>query len=165
ASENGNAGFAVEYAQADTDSWTELSFIESAGNTKSETGYTYRASDLGFGAFKFRLRQVDVDGSASYSAEVEVSIDVPNEFVLGSPYPNPFNPSASFTLAIKEQQEVRVELYNMLGQMIEVLHDGVLGSNQTHTFSIDGASLSSGMYLVRIAGDNFTTTQTATLLK
>ncbi|NND71248.1 MAG: hypothetical protein HKN43_06695, partial [Rhodothermales bacterium] len=42
ASENGNAGFAVEYAQADTDSWTELSFIESAGNTKSETGYTYR---------------------------------------------------------------------------------------------------------------------------
>jgi hypothetical protein len=49
--------------------------------------------------------------------------------------------------------------------MIEVLHSGVLGADQTHSFSIDGSRLSSGMYLVRVAGDNFSETSTVTLLK
>ena len=165
ASETGSAGFGIEYSAAGNGTWTQIGYVESVGNSNQLETYDFRAPAIGYGSFEFRLKQVDADGSFAYSDIVELSVDVPNSYVLSTPYPNPFNPSAAFTLAISEQQNVRVELYNMLGQLMEVMHSGILDADQTHTFQIDGSTLSSGMYLVRVAGDTFSTTKTATLLK
>lgn len=165
ASESGSAGFQVEYAEAGSDAWTSLGYVESVGNSNETSNYSFTATAIGFGDYRFRIKAVDADGSYGYSDIVELSLDVPDSYVLSTPYPNPFNPSAAFTLAISEEQNVRVELYNMLGQRMEVLHDGALEADQSHTFQIDGSTLSSGMYLVRVAGETFSTTKTATLLK
>ena len=48
---------------------------------------------------------------------------------------------------------------------MRVLYEGTPQTGQMHTVLINGSDLSSGMYLVRVAGQSFVKTQTVTLLK
>ncbi len=105
-------------------------------------------------------------GSAQDAAVVQAE---PNEaaegFLLTAAYPNPFNPSTQFTLTVAREQPVRVEVYNLLGYRVALLHDGVLTAQERHTFTFEADNLPSGLYLIRAAGEQFTSTQRVTLLK
>ena len=96
---------------------------------------------------------------------VEPSAETPESHVLSSAYPNPFNPQSQFTLTVAQVQHVTAELYNMLGQRVTVLFDGRVGTNQAKNITIDGAGLSSGMYIVRVNGETFSDAIGVTLLK
>ena len=164
-SEKGNAGFHVEMRRAGTSTFETLSFVAGAGSTTEATRYRHRTSDLDPGRYSFRLRQVDRDGSASYSAEVEAVVEMAEAFVLESAYPNPFNPQATVRFAVREAQPVRAVLYDVMGREVQVLFEGTAAAGQMQTVRIDGSELSSGMYLVRVAGRSFSRTQTITLVK
>ena len=84
--------------------------------------------------------------------------------LLGRPHPNPFNPQTSFTIALLAEQTISVEVFNVLGQRVDILHNGLLTSGQ-HTFTFDGAGLPSGVYILRASGDGFVETQHINLLK
>lgn len=86
-------------------------------------------------------------------------------FARSSAYPNPFNPQSQFALTVVEDQGVRAELYNTLGQRVATLFEGYVEAGQTQQVMIDGARLPSGMYLVRIIGERFEDTFRVTLLK
>jgi hypothetical protein len=60
-------------------------------------------------------------GSAITSAEDKNSI--PKTFVLGQNYPNPFNPTTTIPFGVPTQSDVRIEVYNILGQSIVKLID------------------------------------------
>ncbi len=160
ASEVGTSGFAVEHKGME--GWDELGFVEAAG---SGSEYSFDTSDLDPGTHSFRLKIVDTDGSFEYSDAVELTVEVPGEYALTDIYPNPFNPTATFTLAVGSTQEVEIGLYNSLGQMVGTLHSGTLSANEQYTFDVDGAGLTSGLYLVQIKGQTFGTTRSITLLK
>lgn len=86
-------------------------------------------------------------------------------FVLSPAHPNPFNPATQFTLSMQATQEVRVEVFNMLGQRVRLLYDGVLEAGEERTFTFDANDLPSGLYLYRAQGKSFVTTRQVTLLK
>ena len=107
---------------------------------------------------------------ASCAMAIEVAIEpgpdgVPGTHNLGNVYPNPFNPQASFTLEVAEQQNVRIALYDALGREVATLHSGSLSAGTIHSFQVDGANLPSGTYLVRAVGERFTDSRQVTLLK
>ena len=54
------------------------------------------------GKYKFRLKQIDFDGTFAYSPEVEAEVKAPNVFSLEQNYPNPFNPSTKIKYTIPE---------------------------------------------------------------
>ena len=58
-----------------------------------------------------------------------------------------------------------VEVYNLLGRRVEVLHNGRLAAAQTYTFTFEASNAPSGIYLIRITGEQFSATQRVTLLK
>src|SRR5690606_3228436 len=155
ASETNNAGFEVEYAVVPAVEtrhgaslpWQRLAFVDGGGTTAEARTYAYRASGLAPGAHRFRLKQVDFDGAFAYSPEVEAVVELPGDYLLSAVYPNPFNPRAAFTLAVRRAQHVTVALYDLLGRRVALLHDGVLEANETYRFDIDGAALASGSYL------------------
>jgi len=89
---------------------------------------------------------------------------MPVGYSLSAVYPNPFNPQARFTLDMKEAQAVRISVFDILGREIQVLHDGSLSAGSTG-FVINGAGLPSGLYVVRAAGETFTTSRRMTLLR
>ncbi len=172
ASETNNAGFEVQHRYVDVDEadktsavFESLGFVEGHGTTLEAQRYTFRVDDLTPGRHVFRLKQVDFDGAFEYSPQIEVSVGMPESFLVSKVYPNPFNPQASLSFGVKQEQEVRVELFNMLGQRVKVLFAGRPAAGTTKTIQIDGSDLRSGVYVLRVQGERFVDTQTITLVK
>ena len=179
ASETGNAGFEIQYtpvhcsntevAQSESDaeveepresSWSRLGFVAGAGTSREEQEYSFRASGLEVGSYQFRLRQVDVDGASAYSDGLDVTVAVPGEYLLGDVYPNPFNPRARFSLAVREEQEIRIDLFDVLGRHVTTLFDDELPANETRHFTVNGDALASGLLLLRVTGQRFAAVRT-----
>lgn len=95
----------------------------------------------------------------------EVASGEPDGFVLSSAYPNPFNPQTSFSLRVEDRQDVKVEIFNLLGRSVKVLFEGTMDADETRTFTFDAGDLPSGIYLYRVRGESFTATRQMTLLK
>ena len=163
AGETNNAGFEVERQEGQA--WRPLGFIEGRGTTTAPQAYTFRAAGLTPGMHRFRLRQVDYDGAFEYSPEVEASVAVPGLFQLTAAYPNPFNPEAAFTLAVQTAQRVHVAVFDVLGRLVAVLHDGLLAAGAAHRFTVGGTGLPGGTYLLGVEGETFRASQHLVLVK
>jgi|GEM_PF-1902377 len=74
--------------------------------------------------------------------------NLPKKFELAPAQPNPFNPSTLIRIELPTIGRVRVELFNLLGQRVALLHDAPLQAGY-HSFTLDGSRLTSGLYLVR----------------
>jgi choice-of-anchor B domain-containing protein len=90
-------------------------------------------------------------------------------YSLGENYPNPFNPTTTISYQISRQSQVRIEIYNMLGQKVRTLlndrkepgaYEAIWnGKNDS------GAQLSSGVYLYRMVAGDFVQTRKMVLMK
>jgi hypothetical protein len=170
ASETNNAGFELQHRYLDEagsskKEFTARAFIEGHGTTTEAQSYSFRLDNLEPGRHVFRLKQIDYDGTFDYSPEIEIAVDLPEAFLISPVYPNPFNPQASFSFSVSRSQQVTVSVYNMLGQRVLTLFDGVAAQGTARTLQIDGSGLESGTYIVRVLGESFVNTQTITLVK
>ena len=102
---------------------------------------------------------------AAAKAAVVEEADQPQTYTLSAAYPNPFNPRTSFSLTVREAQNVRVEVFNLLGLPVKMLYTGPMDAGETRTFTFDAGDLPSGIYLYRVQGKSFTATRQVTLLK
>jgi hypothetical protein len=163
ASETNNSGFTVQQLRNDT--FREIAFVDGAGTTSQPQQYIHRVRNLDAGTYTFRLAQVDFDGTTTLSPSVEVAIPLAQVFALTAAYPNPFRNTARFALEVQETQDVSVTLYNMLGQRIRSVFDGTVRAGTPQALVINGSDLSSGVYVYRIEGRTFSTTQQIALVK
>ena len=109
---------------------------------------------------------IAVTGKGESTQEISSRVvELPDNFVLSSAYPNPFNPTTTLELAIPEQGYVSVKVYNLVGQEVATLIDGIMDATPSHTFQWNAGSLSSGFYLVKAEGSGQVTTQKLMLLK
>ena len=95
---------------------------------------------------------------------VPSTTDLPVEFALSQNYPNPFNPSTKITYSLIHSGEVRLSVYDLLGQEVAVLVNGVQGAG-VHDVAFDGKGLSSGTYFYRLQSAQNVTTKKMLLLK
>lgn len=158
------AGFEVEHQAAGRD-WQSLGFVEARGTAATAQAYQFQATGLLAGAHAFRLRQVDLDGSSTYSATVEVQMTMPEAYRLSAAYPNPFNPTTTLGLTLARSQEVEVGVYDVTGRQVAVLFSGVLTAGTLHHLRFEAAGQPSGLYLLRVQGDQFTATRRLILHK
>ena len=154
ATETGSLGFEVEHRHLD-EAFERVAFVESIGTTSEPQAYQHQVGGLAPGQHVFRLRQVDTDGTFTYSQEVEVTIGLDEQPALAVVYPNPFNPQTTLTLTLAQAQRVQVDVFNALGQRMAVLHEGTLSANTPHRFTFEGAGNASGLYLIRSVGEHF----------
>ena len=187
ASETNNAGFEIQRAETSAavrpihesaqpsaqhtaqpqhqSDWQRIAFIEGAGTTTNPQAYAYRARTLTPGTHHFRLKQIDFDGTFEYSEETTVIIGLNTPYLLTSAFPNPFNPQTNFSLSIATSQHVIIDLYDILGRLVQPVFKGDIPASSTQHFSIDGSRLSSGTYLIRAQGELFSASQHIVLLK
>lgn len=88
----------------------------------------------------------------------------PHTFALAQNYPNPFNPSTSISFQLPSAGEVKLEIFNILGQRVKTLLDQRLEAGQ-HTVTFDGSALASGLYLYRLRADEKTLTRKMVMVK
>ena len=75
-----------------------------------------------------------------------------------------YNPITIKEVSIPLSQRVVLEVYNLLGQKVAVLQDGMLNVG-THSVNFDGRRLGSGVYLYRMTAGSIVLTQKMTLIK
>lgn len=164
ASETNNAGFEVQHAAANG-SFRTVGFVEGAGTTTAAQSYRFRVDDLEAGTHQFRLRQVDVDGTASFSPVRSLTVDMQRVVTMDAIAPNPVSGEASFSFATREAQPVTVTLYNLLGQEVRTLYTGTTRAGQQQPVQIRTGDLPSGTYFVRLDGTSFNETRRVTVLR
>lgn len=163
-SERNNAGFVVEVSSLDL-GFRDMGFVQGAGTILETQEYSFELSDLQPGEYTVRLKQVDFDGTFSYSPEIETTLDVPGQYFLSDAYPNPFNPQTNIQFGVPETQDVSVTLHDISGRLVQTLFEGTLDANDIKSARIDGTALASGIYAVRIAGNSFAGTTKVVLQK
>jgi len=148
ATEVENYGFDIERS-IDNKEWQKLGFIEGHGNSNSPKSYSFSDKNpIGGSKFKYRLKQIDIDGKFEYSDIVEVEI-IPNEFVLYQNYPNPFNSSTLIRYSLPHSSSVEIFVFNTIGEVIkrEVIENQEAGN---YVWRFNGIDLSSGTYFYRL---------------
>jgi hypothetical protein len=88
----------------------------------------------------------------------------PSDFRLGTPFPNPFNPSTHFPLHLVQPMSISIKVFNLAGQEVAVLHDGMLWAG-AHRFEFDGSGKASGVYVAAVESDVELQTQKLLLLR
>ncbi len=157
--------FTVEPTTPDT-----LLFIDS-------TTYLTEGNDL-------HLTLTNVDGSVEIvpfftegSISVSISTDVaddgldglPETYSLSQNYPNPFNPTTTIRFSLPVGGEVRLDVYNVLGQRVRTLVDKFLPAGE-HEAVFDGKNdsggqVATGVYFYRIVTKDFTESKKMVLIK
>lgn len=86
------------------------------------------------------------------------------ELELIGNHPNPFNPMTQIRFYLPDAAHVTIDIYNVLGQRIECVADGVMESGE-HVLEWNGSSVASGVYLYRLTAGDFVDTKKMILLK
>lgn len=164
ATETNNRGFEVQRRTAQNDFKT-IGFVKGNGTTSEKQFYSFddHPEELG-NKIIYRLKQIDLDGSFSYSDVVVVDFTAPLGFELLQNFPNPFNPATQISFTLPGTVPVNLRVYNLLGQEIVTLVNE-LKTPGLHTVNFDASLLPSGVYLYRLEAGSFTATRRMLLMK
>ncbi|NQV49665.1 MAG: T9SS type A sorting domain-containing protein [Candidatus Marinimicrobia bacterium] len=187
-SETENQGFILErrhmIRQAEpVEAWKEIaSFVTDdglvgQGSTTNQTDYYYLDKNVQVGeTYSYRLTDVDYRGNPTYHNDINVTVKAadanlkPGKMTLLPAYPNPFNPEVelAFTLE-KDADAVSLQIYDLHGTLVQTLSTGYHTSG-THSFSwngmdVNGNTVPSGVYLVRLADQDLARIQRITLIR
>ena len=113
--------------------------------TSSTTGYAISSSA---GIYK------TVDAGGPTSIEEKEIENYPLTFSLSQNHPNPFNSSTKIKFDLPKQESVKIEIFNLLGQKIEILVNQYM-SVGSHEIEFVANNLPSGVYLYRIDAGGF----------
>jgi hypothetical protein len=91
--------------------------------------------------------------------EEELQVNQPSSFQLSQNYPNPFNPTTRLSFSLPRSLNVRLEVFNLLGQKVKTLIDQHLSAGR-HSVEWDGTddsrnAVASGIYLYRMRAGDF----------
>jgi len=148
------------------DEWILVGYREGKGTTTEPQHYSYidDISGINATAFEYRLKQVDFDGSYSFSEVIRVDNIAPAEFSLEQNYPNPFNPSTEIKFSIPQTTNITLRVFDIMGREVVTLIDEQMEAGK-HSIVFNAANLSSGVYYYTIITENFIQTNKMILLK
>ncbi|MCZ6776417.1 MAG: T9SS type A sorting domain-containing protein [Ignavibacteria bacterium] len=92
------------------------------------------------------------------------SQEIPKEIVLYQNYPNPFNPVTHIGFTLSKASDVRIEVYNNLGQKITTLLDDQRPAG-LHVVDFEASEFSSGTYFYKIQAADFVQVNKMVLMK
>ena len=164
ATELNNLGFEVE-RKTESANWTDVGFVNGYGTTTENQIYSFVDRNLSPGAYSYRLKQIDFDGSFKYYELAEtIEIGSLKSYSLSQNYPNPFNPSTIISWQAPVAGYNILKVYDELGSEVATLINEELPSGN-YEVEFDATGLTSGIYFYRLQSGEFTETKQMILLK
>ena len=163
ATEVNNQKFEIE-RKSESGRYTTIGSLDGHGTTTETQEYSYIDNNVGSGTFFYRLKQIDFGGHYEYSNEVEIEVTGPLTFSLEQNYPNPFNPSTKIKYSVPEDGNVKLSVYNLVGEEVSVLVDERVNTG-FYEVSFNAANLPSGTYFYRLQTGNSIQTKKMVLMK
>jgi hypothetical protein len=152
ATEKNNMGFEIQRS-SDKVSFAKVGFINGNGTTTEVKRYSFTDNSVLTAKNYYRLKQIDYNGSYHYSPVVEAELGAISSYSLEQNYPNPFNPSTQIKYSLMTNSNVKVTIYNALGETIRELANEVQQSG-VHVMNFNAAGLSSGVYFYSIQANS-----------
>jgi hypothetical protein len=85
--------------------------------------------------------------------------------VLLQNYPNPFNPSTTIAFELPAPSDVRLVLYDLLGQEVATLIDGTRYPTGRHLFELQAPHLAAGTYFYRFTAGEYSMVRKLMILR
>ncbi|OPZ73049.1 MAG: flagellar basal body rod modification protein [bacterium ADurb.Bin478] len=169
-SERDNLGFNIMRADEKEGAYKKINsrLIEGAGNSTTRTEYQYYDDrDIHVNTtYYYKLQDLDINGGSRINGPVEVFVDrvfIPDQFYLNQNHPNPFNPSTAIRYGLPEAANVRVEVYNLRGELVRILQNSSQSAGAYELIwdgrNSSGQTVPSGVYLYRLSAGNFVETR------
>ncbi|CAN5578171.1 hypothetical protein BH10BAC5_BH10BAC5_20160 [soil metagenome] len=169
-SEENNSGFDIERKFESDLNWKKINFVSGHGSSNFQNNYSFVENNLATGKYNYRLKQIDYNGNFKYyDLGAEVTIGIPDIFMLSQNYPNPFNPSTKIGFQLPEDSKVMIRIYDISGkETAVVINEQRSAGYYSHDFN--ASSLSSGIYFYvmnaeSISGNKFTAVKKMLLVK
>ena len=146
----------------------------------TQTAYLYTDTELITDAtYYYWLESVSLNGESEYYGPLMITINVageepgipvlPVETKLFSAFPNPFNPSTNLRYSMKEAGAVRIDVYNVKGQILETFDNN---HSQPGYYQVswngrdaNGKLVGTGLYFYRMTSGNYTSTKKMIMAK
>jgi len=134
---------------------------------------THRVAEIVFTVEKkadmgLSWKNVEVYGSNVQPLSVEwvvkAGAGLPKEFALSQNYPNPFNPTTLIKYELPLDCQVKLDIYNVVGQRVTTLVDGHQKAGYK-TATWNAQDLASGVYFYKLTAGDFTSIRKMVLLK
>ena len=165
ATELNNHGFEIQRS-IDGNEFVTIGFVKGKGTTTERSYYTY--SDqfyfINENILYYRLKQVDYDGSFSFSNILSIENSSATEFTLAQNYPNPFNPETIIEYSIPGDRFVGLRVYDAMGSEIITLVNEQKTAG-THFVVFDASRMPSGVYFYTLIAGDFVSTKKMMLVK
>ena len=167
ASERNNAGFEVQRAiQSGTSqgAFEAIGFVAGNGTSTDANYYTFTDDAFTTHSVFYRLKQLDFDGSFSYSDALEIFPKTPQKTILHTNYPNPFNPVTTIAFELPVEGDISLTVLDVTGRIVARLIDDALPAGRHEAF-FDASELASGIYFYRLKTKQSTQTRAMLLSK
>jgi hypothetical protein len=172
---NGSApGFPVQLVAGNADT-AQISTQSEAGTGNFSIGvsnkiYNYQLIPINLGP-NYSSQSVlahpgdtGIQVNLTVTSVAEPASGVPRHFALEQNYPNPFNPTTGIRFQVPGVSQVKLAVYNILGQEVATLVNEVKQPG-THSVQFDASHVPSGFYFYRMTAGNFTSTKSMVVLK
>ena len=155
----------------DTLTWTQIFFnSNSPGGTEDLSNLTgagryvrmygmARATQWGFSLWEF-----EVYGLPFVTGITDEQAQFPATYNLGQNYPNPFNPSTTISFSLPKASNVKLTIFNVLGQKVAALADKFMEAG-VYNIKFDAAHFSSGVYFYRLEAGKYISQKKMLLLR
>ena len=124
---------------------TRLYYVKTGSTFDALQGILYYS----FGNYKLVPRNND-DFIGYDPVSVENEGTIPDEYQLSQNYPNPFNPATRINFSLPFESNVRLSVFNILGQEIKILVDNQVQPVGNYNLTFDASDLPSGIYFYRL---------------
>ncbi len=154
ASESGNSHFVVERS-IDGEHFAPIGQVQGAGDSYTTLEYAFMDPQPTRGINYYRLKQVDVDGTFSYSNVEAVSFGL--SISVGTPFPNPATGSVHVEADVTIAGDAELQMHDASGRLVRSQSVVMSTGKQLLTTSIDG--LDPGTYVLTVNAPDGTTTR------
>ena len=144
--------------------WGLIGSVKAAVLSNSPKQYSFTDKNLQSGQYQYRLEMIDNDGTFKYSSIVEAEVAVPKNYELNQNFPNPFNPNTVISYSLPLASNVRLSIYNSLGQTVKVLENGYKNAG-SYSVSFNANELPTGTYFYKMEAGQFSQIKKMMLLK
>ncbi len=103
------------------------------------------------------LKEITGDGGL-------VQSDIPEEFKLGSPYPNPFNPVITIPYSLPKESMIKINIYDVSGRKVRTLVNSMQNAGD-YSIRFDASNLASGVYFIKLHSSSYNAVEKIMLLK
>jgi len=145
--EQDSTGFVIE--ERLNEAFQQIGYVDGLGQSGD---YEHEIREPMPGTHTFRVKAVGSDGAVAYSTEATIEIPLVADLTASSVYPNPLDRTGTIVVAVRESQQVRIDVVNALGQRVRRLFDDFLESGEQYQMRIPVAELPSGSYAVVVTG-------------